>query len=52
VGPLGGKGRQLVGKVREWYVESRHVQGCSPRLCRLRTDGLVPASMNVPIAYW
>jgi hypothetical protein len=37
VGPLGGKGRPSVGKVREWYVESRHLQGCSPRLCRLRT---------------
>jgi hypothetical protein len=30
VGPLGGKWRQLVGKVGEWYVESRHLQGCSP----------------------
>jgi hypothetical protein len=29
-------------KGREWYVESRHLQGCSPRLCRLRTDGLAP----------
>jgi hypothetical protein len=37
VGPIGGKGRPSVGKVREWYVESRHLQGCSPRLCQLRT---------------
>jgi hypothetical protein len=28
-------------------VESRHLQGCSPRLCQLRTDGLVPMSK-----YW
>jgi hypothetical protein len=37
---LRGKWRQLVGKVREWYVESWHLKGCSPRLCQLRTDGL------------
>jgi hypothetical protein len=42
VRPLGGKWRQLVGKVREWYVASRHLQGCIPRLRRLRTDGLAP----------
>jgi hypothetical protein len=36
--PLGGKGRQLIGKVREWYVKSRHLQCYSPRLCRLRTE--------------
>jgi hypothetical protein len=23
-------------------MESRHLQGCSPRVCRLRTDGLTP----------
>jgi hypothetical protein len=40
-GAFRGKGRQLVG---EWYVESQHLQGCSPNLCRLRTDGLVPVS--------
>jgi hypothetical protein len=39
-GPLGGKWRPLVGKVGEWYVESQHLQGCSPHLCRLRTDAL------------
>jgi hypothetical protein len=26
------------------YVESRHLQGCSPRLCCLRTDELAPTS--------
>jgi hypothetical protein len=25
-------------------VESRRLQGCNPRLCRLRTDGLIPVS--------
>jgi hypothetical protein len=44
MGPLGGKWKLLVGKVGEWFVESRHLQGCSPRLCRLRTDGLALAS--------
>jgi hypothetical protein len=47
VGPVGGKERPSVGKVDEWYVESRRLQGCSIRLCRLRTDGLAPASK-----YW
>jgi hypothetical protein len=47
VEPLGGKWRQLVGKVGEWYVVRRHLEGCSPRLCRLSTDGLAPASK-----YW
>jgi hypothetical protein len=47
VGPLGGQWRPLVGKVGEWYVESWHLQGCSPRLSWLRTNGLVPASK-----YW
>jgi hypothetical protein len=39
--------RQLVGKVREWYVAIRHLQGCSPRLCRLWTVQLAPVSK-----YW
>jgi hypothetical protein len=43
-GLLGGKWRPLVRKVGECDVESRHLQGCSPHLCRLRTDGLAPAS--------
>jgi hypothetical protein len=46
-GSLGGKWRPPVGKVREWYVESWHIQGCSPHLCQLRTDGLAPVSK-----YW
>jgi hypothetical protein len=47
VGPVGKKGRPPIGKVREWYVESRHLQGCSPRLYRLRTGELTPVSK-----YW
>jgi hypothetical protein len=42
--PLGGKWRPLVEKVGEWYVESRYLKGCSPHLCRLRTDRLAPVS--------
>jgi hypothetical protein len=34
-------------KVGEWYVESRHLQSCSPHLSQLRTDGLTPTSK-----YW
>jgi hypothetical protein len=41
---LGGKWRPSVGKVGEWFVKSRHLQGYSLRLYRLRTDGLAPAS--------
>jgi hypothetical protein len=37
----------MVGKVRDWYVVSRYIQGCSPCLCWLRTDGLAPVSK-----YW
>jgi hypothetical protein len=40
-------GGPSVGKVRECDVESRHLQGCSPRLCWLRTDGLALTSK-----YW
>jgi hypothetical protein len=47
VGPVGGKGRPSVEKVGEWYVKSWCLQGCSPRLCQLRTNGLTPASK-----YW
>jgi hypothetical protein len=25
-------------------MKSQRIQGCSPRLCRLRTDGLAPTS--------
>jgi hypothetical protein len=54
VGSLGGKGRQLIRKVGEWYVERRHLQGCSLRLCRLRTDGVGTREkvLNVPITCW
>jgi hypothetical protein len=37
-------GGSSVEKGGESVVESRHLQGYSPRLCRLRTDGLVLAS--------
>jgi hypothetical protein len=46
-GALRWKVETVVGKVREWYVESWHFQGCSPRLCRLRTNGLTHT-----IKYW
>jgi hypothetical protein len=42
--PLGEKWRLLVGKIGECDVERWHLQGCRPRLCRLRTDGLTPTS--------
>jgi hypothetical protein len=41
------RGGPSVGKVGEWCVKSCHLQGCSPRLCRLRTDGLTLMSK-----YW
>jgi hypothetical protein len=47
VGPVGGKGRPSVGKVEQWYIESWYFQGCSPHLCRLKTDGLASTSK-----YW
>jgi hypothetical protein len=37
-------GGPLVGKGRESDVKSQHLQGCSPRLCRLSTDGLAVVS--------
>jgi hypothetical protein len=43
-GALRRKWRPLFGKVGEWYVKSRHLQGCILHLCRLGTDGL--ASMS------
>jgi hypothetical protein len=48
------KWRQQVEKVGEWYVESRHLQGCNPCLCRLRTDGLGLREqvLNVPVTCW
>jgi hypothetical protein len=47
VGPFGEKWRHLLRKVGEWYVVSQHLQSCSPRLRRLRTNGLAPTS-----EYW
>jgi hypothetical protein len=44
VGPLGEIGGPSVGKDGECDMEIRHLQHCSPYLCRLRTDGLAPAS--------
>jgi hypothetical protein len=37
----------LIRKVGEWDVASWHLQGCSPRLYRLRTNWLTPTSK-----YW
>jgi hypothetical protein len=48
--PLGESGWPSVGKGKESIVESRPLQGCSPRLYRLRTDGLVP--MSKYLMYW
>jgi hypothetical protein len=44
VRPVGENEGPSVGKGRKSDVESQHLQGCSPLLCRLRTDGLVPVS--------
>jgi hypothetical protein len=44
VGLLGESGGPPVGKDGESDVESQHLQGCSPRLCRFMTDGLFPMS--------
>jgi hypothetical protein len=44
VGPLGESRGSLVGKGGKSDVKSRDLQGCRPCLCRLRTDGLIPAS--------
>jgi hypothetical protein len=42
-------GGPSVANVEECDVESRHLQGCSPRLCQLRTDGLAPESASKPL---
>jgi hypothetical protein len=47
MGPLGESGGPSVSEGGESDVESRHLQGCSPHPCRLRTDGLAPAGK-----YW
>jgi hypothetical protein len=44
VGPLGEYRGPSDWKGEECDVESRHLQGCSSRLCQLRTDGLTPVS--------
>jgi hypothetical protein len=41
------RGGLSVGNIGEWCVESWHLKGSSPHLCRLRTDGLTPMSK-----YW
>jgi hypothetical protein len=46
-GPLGGKCRTVGWEGRGVVLVSQHLQGCSPHLCRLRTDVLVPVSK-----YW
>jgi hypothetical protein len=47
MGSLGESGGPTVRKGEESVVETRDLQGCSPRLIGLRTEGLVPASK-----YW
>jgi hypothetical protein len=46
-GALRGKWRIVIVKGGECDVENWDLQGCSPRLCRLRIIGLVPVSK-----YW
>jgi hypothetical protein len=46
-------GGPLIGKGGECDVPSRHLQGCNPRLCQLRINGLPPPHeqvLNVLIA--
>jgi hypothetical protein len=49
-GPLEEREGSLVGKGGESDVESWHLQGCSPHLCRLSIDGL--ATMRKYWMYW
>jgi hypothetical protein len=42
MGPLGESEGLLVMKGGESDVKNWHLQGCSPRLCQLRTDELTP----------
>jgi hypothetical protein len=46
-GPLGERGDNWLGRSGSGYVVSQHLQGCSPRLCQLRTVRLAPMSK-----YW
>jgi hypothetical protein len=43
-GALSWKVETIGWEGRRVDVVSRHLQGCIPRLCQLRTDGLAPAS--------
>jgi hypothetical protein len=47
MGPLGESGDSWLGRSGNGYVVSWHLQDCSPRLGRLRTIRLAPASK-----YW
>jgi hypothetical protein len=42
--PIGERGDNWLGRSGSGYVARRHLQGYSPRLSRLRTDGLAPVS--------
>jgi hypothetical protein len=42
-GAIRESGGPSIGKGGESDMKSRHLQGCIPHLCRLRTDGLAPA---------
>jgi hypothetical protein len=44
VGHIDGGWRPSVGEGRGVVCASRHLDGCSPCLCQLRTEGLVPVS--------
>jgi hypothetical protein len=43
-GPLGESGDNWLGMSGSGYVASQNLQGCSLRLCRLRTVRLAPVS--------
>jgi hypothetical protein len=47
MGSLGESGDSWLGRSGSEYVARQHLQGCSSRLCRLRTVRLAPASK-----YW
>jgi hypothetical protein len=38
MGPLGESGDSWLRRSASGYMASRYLQGCSPRLCRLRTS--------------
>jgi hypothetical protein len=41
------RGDNWLGRSGSGYVAKRHLEGCSPHLCRLRTDRMTPTSK-----YW